>query len=60
MMGEAQWAYMDELAELCGPDVVPYEPWRPAMYSFTGANKRAHPESYRDVWEFAEAAAAVN
>jgi hypothetical protein len=57
MMGEAQWAYMDELARLCGPDVAAYEPWRPAMYSQTGANKRAHPESYRDVWAHAAEAA---
>lgn len=27
------------------------KPWRAAMYSATGASKRAHPEDYRDRWE---------
>ena len=46
-MGDQQWEYNDFLAEQCGIPKLP--PWRKAMYERTGANKRANPETYRDV-----------
>lgn len=46
MMNEQQWAYNDWLAEIAGVDKL--AGWRPAMYASNAANKRAHPEDYRD------------
>eukprot|EP00200_Dunaliella_tertiolecta_P007682 CAMPEP_0202382138 /NCGR_PEP_ID=MMETSP1127-20130417/41302_1 /ASSEMBLY_ACC=CAM_ASM_000462 /TAXON_ID=3047 /ORGANISM="Dunaliella tertiolecta, Strain CCMP1320" /LENGTH=615 /DNA_ID=CAMNT_0048981271 /DNA_START=66 /DNA_END=1913 /DNA_ORIENTATION=+ len=49
MQNLAQFAYNDELAEMCG-DVEKLPSWRQAMYIAAGMNKRSFPESYRDVW----------
>jgi len=46
-LGDAQFAYNDRLAGLCGCDALPG--WRAEMYWATGRNKRARPEQYRDV-----------
>jgi len=45
-MGDAQFAYNDELRELCGQP--PAGTWRAEMYAATGARKRSQPASYRD------------
>ncbi|KAF5834854.1 hypothetical protein DUNSADRAFT_8355 [Dunaliella salina] len=49
MQNLEQFAYNDELAEMCG-DVEKLPSWRQAMYLAAGMNKRGCPESYRDVW----------
>ncbi len=33
--------------------------WREAMYAHCGLNRRAHPETYRDVWAERDATAAA-
>ena len=45
-MGDAQFAYNDELRALCGSP--PLATWRAEMYAATGARKRSQPASYRD------------
>ena len=45
-MGDAQFAYNDELRALCGNP--PLATWRAEMYAATGARKRSEPASYRD------------
>lgn len=45
-MGDAQFAYNDELRALCGHP--PLGAWRAEMYAATGARKRSQPASYRD------------
>jgi hypothetical protein len=49
----AQW-----LAEAAGGE-APLPQWRPAMYASTGANKRLHPDDYRDRWDDAESLAVA-
>lgn len=49
MQGDSQWAYNDEVGSLAGRGMTT-EPWRSKMYLATGRNKRAHPETYRDLW----------
>jgi hypothetical protein len=49
--------YIDWLAEAAGSSEPPLAPWRAAMYASTGANKREHPDDYRDRWDDAASAA---
>eukprot|EP00879_Flechtneria_rotunda_P030484 GHRR01033122.1.p1 GENE.GHRR01033122.1~~GHRR01033122.1.p1 ORF type:complete len:102 (+),score=33.34 GHRR01033122.1:417-722(+) len=51
MQNELQWQYNDWLAAAAGPHVPRLPEWRQRMYMHTGANKRSHPEDYRDRWE---------
>ena len=46
---DEQFAYNDRLAALAGAPPLP--PWRKQMYAENSRNKRARPDTYRDVWD---------
>ncbi|KAJ1479650.1 hypothetical protein T484DRAFT_1958430, partial [Baffinella frigidus] len=47
LMGGGQFGYNDDLARLCS--VAPLPAWRKRMYADCSRNKRAFPDTYRDV-----------